>query len=135
MNVKIEDLDKRGYRKFGLLTGAILAVLFGLIIPYLLSHGYPKWPWIIAATLAVFALAAPMALKHPYRLWMRFGLVMNWINTRLILGLLFYGLFFPMAMLFKLIGKDPMQRKLSKTVSTYRVKNEFESKNNLEEPY
>ena len=93
MNAKIEDLDKRGYRKFGLLTGAILAVLFGLIIPYLLSHGYPKWPWIIAATLAVFALAAPMALKYPYRLWMRFGLVMNWINTRLILGLLFYGLF------------------------------------------
>jgi len=135
MNEKIEDLDKRGYRKFGLLTGAILAGLFGLIIPYLLSHGYPKWPWIIAATLAVFALAAPMALKHPYRLWMRFGLVMNWINTRLILGLLFYGLFFPMAMLFKLMGKDPMQRKLSKSVSTYRVQNEFESKNNLEEPY
>lgn len=135
MNEKIEDLDKQGYRKFGLITGAILSLLFGFVIPYLLSHGYPKWPWIVAAILAVLALAAPMSLKHPYRLWMRFGLVMNWINTRLILGLLFFGLFFPMSLLFKLIGKDPMQRKPDKRVSTYRVISEFESKNNLGEPY
>ena len=135
MSVEITDLDKQGYRKFGIVTGAILVVLFGLIIPYLFSLNYPKWPWIISAVLVAWALLAPMTMKHLYRTWMRFGLVMNWINTRLILGILFYGMFMPMGLLFKLIGKDPMHRKLDKSISSYREHNELESKSNLEHPY
>jgi Kef-type K+ transport system membrane component KefB len=135
MNVEITDLDKEGYRKFGLVTGAIFASLFGLIIPLLFSTTYIKWPWILSAILVASALIAPMSLKYPYRIWMQFGLVMNWINTRLILGILFYGLFLPIGLLFKLIGKDPMHRKLDKNVTSYRQHNAVESKSNVERPY
>ncbi|WP_407899758.1 SxtJ family membrane protein [Ferrigenium sp. UT5] len=135
MKNTIDDLDRRGYRKFGITTGAILAVLFGLIAPYILSFSYPRWPWIVAGILAGCALAVPMALKYPYRIWMGFGLVMNWINTRIILGLLFYGLFFPIGLLLKILGKDALRRKFDPDALSYREHKESESKHNLERPY
>ncbi len=135
MSVEIEQLDKQGYRKFGIVTGLILLGLFGLTIPYLFSLNYPKWPWYIASVLVVLALFAPMALKYPYQIWMKFGQVMNWINTRIILGILFYGIFLPVGFLLKLLGKDPMHRKLDKKLSSYRKLNEHDSKTNLEQPY
>ena len=47
---------------------------------------------------------------------MKFGNVMNWINTRLILGVMFYGIFLPIGLCMRLFGKDPMQRTLDKTL-------------------
>ncbi len=135
MSVEIEQLDKQGYRKFGIVTGLILLGLFGLAIPYLFSLTYPKWPWYIASVLIVLALLVPMALTYPYQIWMKFGQVMNWINTRIILGILFYVIFFPVGLLLKLFGKDPMHRKLDKKSSSYRELNEHDSKTNLERPY
>ena len=135
MTMAIEKLDKQGYRKFGLTTGAILAILFGLLLPWLFGFNYPKWPWIIAGVLAALALVLPVALQPIYIGWMRFGHVMNWVNTRIILGVLFYGMFFPIGILMRLFGKDPMHRKIDDKLSSYRVISENESKNNVERPY
>lgn len=135
MNEVILELDKNGYRKFGITTSVILVVLFGLAIPYLFTLGYPKWPWIIAAVLTAWALIAPLTMKPLYKAWMKFGLVMNWINTRLILGILFYGLFLPIGLVFKVLGKDPMRRKIDKNKTSYKEFGELESKSNLEQPY
>lgn len=135
MNEVIMELDKDGYRKFGITTSVILVVLFGLALPFLFSFDYPKWPWAIAAALTTWALLAPLSMKPLYKAWMKFGLIMNWINTRLILGVLFYGIFFPIGLIFKIIGKDPMDRKLDKNATSYRKHNELEIKSNLEHPY
>lgn len=135
MSADIEQLDKQGYRKFGIVTGLVLLGLFGLAIPYLFTLTYPRWPWYIASALIFFALFLPMSLRYPYDIWMKFGLVMNWINTRLILGMLFFVIFFPVGLLLKLFGKDPMHRQLDKKRSSYREFNEHDSKTNLEKPY
>ena len=132
---KIEKLDAAGYRKFGLTTGAIVAVLFGLLIPWLFEFNYPLWPWILFAALALVGLVYPPALQPVYFGWMRFGLVMNWINTRLILGLLFYGIFMPIGLFFKLIGRDTMHRKIDKKLSSYRKIDTHNSNDNMEHPY
>jgi hypothetical protein len=67
--------------------------------------------------------------------WMKFGHVMNWINTRIILGLLFYGIFLPIGALMRLFGYDPMHRKLDSGQTSYRVTSENDDKNNVERPY
>ena len=118
--MKIEKLDAAGYRKFGLMMGAVIAVL---------------WPWILTAIFVLVALVFPIALQPVYFGWMRFGLVMNWINTRLILGLLFYGIFLPIGLFFKLIGRDAMHRKFDKKMSSYRHIDEHNSSDNMEHPY
>lgn len=135
MNTVIPELDKKGYRKFGITTSVILVILFGLAIPYLFSLNYPVWPWAIAAILTVWSLLAPLTLKPLYNAWMKFGHVMNWINTRLILGILFYGMFLPLGLVFKMIGKDPMRRKIDKNTLSYREFSELESNSKLEHPY
>lgn len=135
MSAVIEKLDAAGYRKFGLTTGAIIAVLFGFLIPWLFNFNFPRWPLIMAAVLGGLALVVPMALQPIYITWMKFGNVMNWINTRIILGVLFYGLFFPIGIILKLLGKDSMHRKFDKKLSSYRVISNNESKDNIERPY
>ena len=135
MNTAITELDRKGYRKFGITTGVILVLLFGLAIPYLFNFNYPVWPWIIAAVLTAWGLVAPLTMKPLYIAWMRFGLIMNWINTRLILGILFYGIFLPFGLVFKITGKDPMRRKISENIVSYKESGELESKSNMENPY
>ena len=128
-------LDPAGYRKFGLTTGCIVIGLFGLLIPWLFELNYPLWPWIIGGVLGLWAVLAPDTLRPVYEAWMKFGQVMNWINTRLILGILFYGVFLPFGLVMRLLGKDPMHRELSKSVSTYRVISHNDSKDNVERPF
>ena len=44
----IPELDRKGLREFGLTTGALIAAIFGLFFPWLLSVHIPLWPWILA---------------------------------------------------------------------------------------
>ena len=88
-----------------------------------LWRGQPPrlWGLILGGLLIVLALVWPRSLAQVYRLWMVLGEVLGWMNTRLILGVLFYGLFTPMGLNMRLRGKDPMRRTLSPEVETYRV--------------
>ena len=135
MSIKIEKLDASGYRKFGITTGIIVGLLFGLLLPWIFDFNYPLWPWVITAVLTGLAIIFPVALQPVYIIWMKFGLVMNWINTRLILGILFYLMFLPIGLVMRLFGKDPMQRKLDKNLASYRVISEDDDKDNVERPY
>lgn len=135
MNEAIETLDKKGLRQFGLVTGAIVVALFGLAIPWLIGRPWPYWPWYIAGTLWVMAVVLPAALNPVYHIWMRFGLVLGWINTRIILGFLFYALFTPISLLLFLMRKDPMRRKKESEAESYRIDAVNQSKEHMERPY
>ncbi len=49
------------------------------------------------------------------------GHVMGWVNTRIILGILFYGVVTPMGLIMKLTGRDPMRSAFDPDAQTYRV--------------
>ena len=85
------------------------------------GHTPRLWALVLGSILIVPALAWPTSLTHVYRLWMRVGEVLGWINTRLILGGVFYLLFTPMGMYMRLRGKDPMRRTLLPEAESYRV--------------
>lgn len=132
----IPTLDKKGYREFGLVTGAIVAGLFGLLLPWLLGFNFPLWPWYLFGVLAVMALAVPMALKPVYKYWMMFGLFMGtYIMTPLIMFIVFYGMFMPFGLVMRLFGKDGMARKLDQAAETYRVPSDKPPAKNLEKPF
>ena len=131
----IPELDRAGLRKFGITTGAIVAVLFGILFPWLLKAGFVLWPWVLFALLAVTALIAPMSLGPVYKGWMRFGLLMSRFTTPLIMGLVFFLAITPAALVMKLIGRDSMKRDLEKDQSTYRVASSKASRETLERPF
>lgn len=116
------------------MMGGVIAMLFGLALPLVFGHGLVRWPWILAGIFWAWAILAPGTLDPVYHLWMRFGLVMGFINTRIILGLVFYGLVWPMGLVMGLIGYDPLHRKMEE-VATYRVSTQPRLKESMENPY
>jgi len=116
------DINKSELRKFGLIMAAVICCLFGLLIPWLFDRHIPTWPWILASLFVLPALLYPQSLKPVYGLWMKFGHVMGWINTRIILGLVFYTVFFPIGLFMKLIGRDSLNRKFLPNQTSYRIK-------------
>ena len=131
---EIPVLDRSGLRHFGLTTGAIVAGLFGIILPYLFGFSWPLWPWIIFAILATWGIIAPTTLAPVYHGWMRFGLLLSKITTPIILTLLFVITILPGALIMRLFGKDPMRRSFEQ-VESYRVITKQPSIDNLEKPY
>lgn len=131
---EIKPPDRRELRTFGLTTGGIVAVLFGLLLPWLLSHAFPVWPWAVAGVLGALGLVAPVALGPIYTLWMKFGHVMGAINTRLILGLFFYVILTPFGLVMRVFGWDPMRRRPARGGS-YRVETPAKSPQHMEKPF
>jgi len=130
----IPELDRKGLRQFGFVTGAIVVGLFGLFFPWLLDHSFPTWPWVIFGVLGAWGLVAPLTLRPVYRGWMRFGLLLSRITTPIIMGLIFYVCFTPFSLILKLMGKDAMRRKFE-NCDTYRITRENIREDSLEHPY
>jgi len=132
---KIPELDRNGLRDFGLTTGVAVVVVFGLFFPWLLELDWPAWPWVIAAPLWLLALVYPLWLRWIYRAWMRFGLLASRVMTPLVLGIVFFVMISPMAMVRRLMGKDPMHRTLDSNQDSYRVPSINSPKEKLERPF
>jgi hypothetical protein len=54
---------------------------------------------------------------------MRFAHALGWVNTRIILTLVYLLTFTPLAIIFRLMGKDPMERRFE-AVESYWIKRE-----------
>ncbi len=131
----IPELDARGLRFFAISTGGIIAVLFGLVFPVLLRGNFPLWPWVLALVLGLWGVAAPSSLRGIYRAWMHFGLALNRIVTPLVLGVIFYLVVTPTALVMRLAGRDAMRRAFDKNADTYRVKSEKPPAEKMERPF
>ena len=127
--------DNKELRQFGLIFASGIALIFGLFLPWLFEHAWPVWPWITAAILVTTALLLPQALRPVFWLWMKFGHVLGWIITRIILGITFLLLFIPVALVFHLFGKDPMRRRLDPVAKSYRIKSEHLPRERMEKPF
>ena len=53
------------------------------------------------------------------KLWMRFGLVLGTVMTPVILGLLYFGIFTPIALFMRIVGRDELRLKLSRYSSNW----------------
>jgi hypothetical protein len=114
------EVTKKTLRQFGLMVGGIF-LLIGLWPFVWRQEAVRIWVAVPGALLAAAGLMMPGVLKHVYQGWMWVGHVMGWVNTRIILGILFYGVVTPMGLVMKLTGRDPMRRAFEPDAQTYRV--------------
>jgi hypothetical protein len=131
----IPELDRKGLRDFGLLTGGIVAALFGVFFPWLLERPWPLWPWIVLGLLAGLGLLAPELLRPIYRVWMRFGLLLSRVTTPLILGVVFFLVISPIGLLQRLRRRDPMRRHFDERATSYRVPSVKTPSKSFERPF
>ncbi len=115
-----EEITNKKLRSFGLMVGGIFALI--AVWPVVRRGADPHWA--IAAVAACFLLPAviyPRSLFWVHKGWMMVGHVMGWINTRIILGAVFYFIVTPMGLIRAWLGKDPMGRRLRPELDSYRI--------------
>ena len=132
---EIPELDAKGLRHFALTSGGIVAALFGLILPWLFGFDRPLWPWVLAAVLGAWGLAAPTSLRPVYRGWMQLGLLISRVTTPLVLGIVFYLVFLPMGLIMRLFGYDPLHRQFEPGTESYRESSHQASPESMERPF
>jgi small-conductance mechanosensitive channel len=112
--------DKKELRNFGLLVGGIFNVI-GLWPVFLRGEPLRLSAILTGSLLILVGCLVPSWLAWIHRAWMAIGHLLGWINTRIILSVIFYGLITPMGIMFRLLGKDRVQQGFSNSSSTYRV--------------
>jgi len=126
--------DVRTLRRFGLTTGGVFAGLFGLLFPLLFGRTIPVWPWVLAVALILPALVYPAALRPVYTVWMKFAEVAGAVNTRIILGIVFFILVTPFGAVMRLAGRDPMRLRRP-DVDSYRESSRPLDPKHMENPF
>ena len=113
--------DLKSLRKFGMTMGiALLAVAVFIIM----RRHDPQPALLIALIFFILGIAAPILLKPLYIAWMRFAYLLGWVNTRLLLAIIFYLVFTPIGLVMRLCGVDPLKRKINKKEKSYWEKRE-----------
>ena len=122
-------ISKKQLREFGFLIGLGFPILIGWIIPALGGHHFRTWTLWIAIPSLIIGILIPRLLFYPYKGWMALGLALGWINSRIILGIVFLLVLQPIAIIMKFVGYDPLKIKKSNEDS-YR-ENKMNHKVNL----
>ena len=107
-------------RSFGLLVGGVFAII-GLWPVLVRNEPIRLWAIGLGGGLIVLGSVFPTVLAPIHKAWMWVGHVLGWINTRILLGIVFYGLVTPTGIIFRLMGKDTMRQAFSEGSPTYRV--------------
>jgi hypothetical protein len=127
--------DKLQLRTFGLMFSGIVVAIFAVAVPFLADRAVPVWPWVIAAVMISFSTLRPGLLIYLYKPWLKFGAIAGWINTRIILFVLFYGLITPIALIMRLFGSDPLRRRFDSNSDSYRISTQTQTNDHMEKPY
>ena len=113
-------------REFGFLIGFTLPILIGWFLPAIGGHSFKLWTlWIGFPTIFV-AIIKPLLLFYPYKIWMKVGDILGWINSHLILGFIFIVILIPISIAMKIIGYDPLRLKKHRQKSYREIKVESE---------
>lgn len=68
-------------------------------------------------------------------LWWKLAHILGWINTRILLSIVFYVILLPMALLSRIFTRDPLKIKWKKHDSTFIVRDHLYIPADLENPW
>tara|TARA_B100000886_G_C20423606_1_gene492810 strand:- start:3563 stop:3955 length:393 start_codon:yes stop_codon:yes gene_type:complete len=114
-----EKITKKKLREFGILIGIGFPAIIGWIIPAFAGHLFREWTLFIGIPGLIIGLIAPKLLLYPYKFWMVLGHKLGWVNSHLVLGLVFILVLLPIALIMRIFGYDPLRKK-RKDKTTYR---------------
>lgn len=117
--IDIDTSSKKEQRKFGLVMAVAISVL-GLV--RYAFHGFaqfPLWFFMVAAIFALLGLIAPRALRPVLAGWIKFAIALNWLMTRVLLGIAFFLMITPVRFIIHFFGEDPLKRKWLPDAPTY----------------
>ena len=102
--------------------GIVFSIVFLLIALYPLINGenLRLWSLIISIVFIVLGIINSNLLKPLNKLWFKFGLLLGKIISPFIMGMIFFFVVTPIAILMRLLRKDLLNLKFNKN-NTYWI--------------
>ena len=120
-----EYISNKILREFGLFVGIVFPVLVGLRLPLFGGHAFRYWTLWIVWPLLFVAILKPSLLFYPYKFWMKLGHILGWVNSKVILGLVYIFVLQPIAFIMKSSGYDPLQKKKNSKTTYREIRSNF----------
>ena len=109
-------------RKTALLVAFVLAALAA----WFLYRGRTNAVFVfggVALALVVIGFLVPPLARRFHVVWMRLAALLGYVNSRILLSLLFYVVFTPFGFVRRLMGRDPLSRRGAKKESYWTERN------------
>ena len=121
--MKFSEIELPSNKKFGF----FFTFIFAAAAAYFYNSENMTWLLVFVAISFIFLLITMIrdSLLLPLnKLWMRFGFLLGMIISPLVLGLIFFGLFTPIATLMRLSGRDLLRLKFSNKSSHWILRSD-----------
>ena len=121
--MKFSEIELPSNRNFGF----FFTFVFAVAATYFYYSANVTWAYVFIAAALIFLLVTLIksdVLLPLNKLWMRFGLLLGMIVSPIVLGIIFFGLFTPIAFFMRLSGRDELRLKLSKKASHWISRSE-----------
>ena len=115
-----DEVQGSSNRSFGL----VFVVVFTLIAiaPWVLDSGPIRiWASVISIFLFFTSIVIPGVLAPLNRLWTKFGLLLHHVVNPILMGLIFFLAVTPTALVFRVLGKNPLHLKFDPSAKTYWI--------------
>ena len=114
----VEVPQRVDLRKFGLVMAAVLALVSGYLW-YKDAMDPAQVVFSVAGGFLIVGLVLPVVLTPIYFPWMWLARILAFVNTHLLLGFVFYTLFTFIGLGMRLLGRDPLDRKILPDSDSY----------------
>ncbi|MBK7946292.1 MAG: hypothetical protein IPJ85_13735 [Flavobacteriales bacterium] len=112
---------------------SVLALVFGLLLLALL-HKHPVWlPIAVGLTLAT--LLSPWLARMVAWGWLGLSQAIGYVVSRVLLGIVFFVVLTPIALLRRALGRDPMHLKKPANGSGFFERDQVFAPKDLERPW
>ena len=106
-------------KKFGITIACAVQLLFNLIFPLIkfrsFHYSLKLWPSVFCLIFLVLSFVAPQLLRIPEILWTKLGAALGFVNSRIILGVIYLCIFTPISILKKIFSNKTISQS-----NTYR---------------
>ena len=107
---RTEPVSDSTARKSSLLVGAVF-LLIALWNFYKGRQVVCSITGGLGGCLILIGFFAPPAARAFHAGWMRIAVVLGWINSRILLGAMYWGVMTPMGLVLRLLGRNPLDRR------------------------
>ena len=116
------EIKQRDLRLFALIWTVVFIVI-GLY-PLTKGEGIRIFLIVAACSFLFVGFMFPFWLRGFYKIWMKFAKILGFVNTTIIMLVLFYSIFTPIALILRFLGKDLLDKKIDKNKTSYWIKRE-----------
>lgn len=106
---------------FGVMFLAFFSLIGGVVWWRFEAQATAYTLWAVAAAIVAVYYVVPAAQKPIYLGWLYAAFPIGWVISHLVMGIIYYLVITPFALVFKVIGRDALDRKIDKNAKTYWV--------------